>query len=166
MSIKIAGRPRTYKTKKEAAAAAVSYQKDYLKVRKKRYHEDAAYRQKLIERDRANYREANPDFQPKDFGSKAGRAAKASKTFPGFLTIGEMAEFVGVVPKVLSGWIQNGKFPRPAKTPKGSIQRVYTIAQADALALVMKNGLKGRAAFRATDTDIIMRLAATMQKTK
>lgn len=161
------GRPRKYKTKKEAREASLAYQKDYLKVRRERYKNDPNYRETLIQRDRDRYRAINPDFCPKGFGSKSGKAAKFAATDSRYLTVDEMAVFIGVVPKVMAGWIAENKFPRPNKSlPGNPAQRAYTVGQANDLSEIMKKGLAGRAAFRATDTEVITQLHTVMQSRK
>lgn len=170
------GRPRKYATDEEAAEARRKknrkYQKRYLKKRKERYENDPEYRRKCIRRSRRTYR-SGKNFKPKGFGKNAGKAAqfavpmkmnvgKTTRT-KNVLPIDAMAEFIGIVPKVLSGWIEANKFPRPThKTVEG--QRVFTIQEANALAAVLKNGLADRAAFRATDKVVIVTLHETMEQ--
>tara|TARA_R110002153_G_scaffold26421_5_gene82936 strand:+ start:16725 stop:17219 length:495 start_codon:yes stop_codon:yes gene_type:complete len=142
------------------------YQKKYLAVRRKRYAEDKDYRDKILDETRESYASNNPNFKPKGFGENAGKAGEFAvkhEVIEGVvgnrkvLAIPSMAKFIGVVPKVLNGWVRSGKFPTPTSIIKGGV-RVYTIPQANALAYALKAGLKGRAVFRATYTDVIAEL--------
>ncbi len=169
------GRPRKYATQEEADEARrkrnKEYQKKYLKVRRERYEKDAEYRRKCIKRSRKSYRDSTGSFEAKGFGGHAGNAAAftvtrkmkigSSTRSKKVLTIDKMAEVIGIVPKVLSGWIESNKFPRPTRsTVEG--QRVFTVKEADGLARVLRDGLAGRSAFRATDNLVIIELHEKM----
>lgn len=171
------GRPRKYATQEEADEARRKrnreYQKEYLKVRRERYENDAEYRRKCIKRSRKSYRDSTGDFKAKGFGKHAGdaasftvsRAMKVGSTTrtKKVLTIDKMAEVIGIVPKVLSGWIEASKFPRPTHTTVEG-QRVFTVKEANALSSVLKTGLAGRSAFRATDKLVIIQLHEKMNE--
>lgn len=167
------GRPPIYATEEERIKArrdkARVYQKAYLDVRRKRYRQDASHRTALVLRSREMYH-SGTSYTPKGFGENRGKARSfgSPRKVDGrnlmSLSIPQMAAFIGVVSKVLSGWIMQGKFPRPKLTDESGV-RVFTVKQADMLASVMFRGLKGRAAFRATDKDVIMLLHSTYQKT-
>ena len=150
------GRPKKYSTKEEADKAAKEYQKNYLEVRRKRYRDDSEYRRKSIERDRDYYRNSTAGFVPKQFGWAAGTAATYSKDDSGVLLPKEMASFLGVREKVLNKWIDSKKFPvgDVAKNGKPS----YSAKFADKLALILRDGLYNRGAFRSTDVDVIRQL--------
>tara|TARA_R100000808_G_scaffold512_2_gene2694 strand:+ start:14076 stop:14579 length:504 start_codon:yes stop_codon:yes gene_type:complete len=151
------GRPRKYHTEAEAIAASKAYQKEYLNKRRERYAKDPAYREKIINAERLRYKKTNPSFRPKSFGADAGNASQYAKVNPKYLTIDEIAKFIGVVPKVLSIWITTGKFPEPTNILSTG-QKCYTLDQANAVAFVLKEDLEGRAAFRTTDTYTIERV--------
>jgi hypothetical protein len=146
-----------------------AYQKNYNAERKKRYNADPAYREEIIQRERDRYREANPDSAPKQLGAEAGNAsayATGKKMYNvndeivtvATLSLSEMAEFLGTTPKILSQWIRVGKFPEPNKRSKCG-KRVFTIREANLLALILKEELMERSAFRPTDTAAMERLA-------
>jgi hypothetical protein len=165
------GRPRIYKTPEESAKAKKEqdkiHQKRYQEVRRERYRSDPAYRKSVVERERERYKATRPDYEEKGFGTRAGRAGdfaaprmvKQGKLLGSMecLSIPQMAEFIGVVPKVLNGWITSGKFPRPRHSDENGL-RIFTVGEANKLASVLKAGLEGRRAFRTTDTALIMKL--------
>ena len=68
-----------------------------------------------------------------------------------------MSEVIGVVPKVLYGWIAVNKFPKP-KYKDITGKEYYTIIQANALASILKKNLNGSGAFRSTNTPVIEKL--------
>lgn len=151
------GRPRKYHTEAESIAASKAYQKEYLNKRRERYAKDPAYREKIINAERSRYKNTNPSFRAKEFGVDAGKASAYAKVNPKYLTLDEIARFIGVVPKVLSIWISTSKFPEPTNILSTG-QKCYTIAQANAVAFVLKEDLEGRAAFRTTDVSTIQRV--------
>lgn len=167
------GRPKIYGSDKEREAARKernsAYQREYLRVRRERYQNDAEYRKRVTERERDAYRGRRPDFKPKGFGSKAGSASRFASAYRvtkgkrvvemDALSVPQMAEFVGVIPKVLNGWIVEGKFPRPPLNDESGL-RVFPVDLANQYASLLKSGLKGRAAFRNTDKDLILELHA------
>ena len=61
------GRPEKYSSNSERekiqSEKNKEYQKEYLKVRRKRYEEDASYRESIILREREAYIKNNPNFQ-------------------------------------------------------------------------------------------------------
>lgn len=161
--------PASKKDRKQDAKYR-AYQKNYNKERKERYRADAAYRAEIIQRERDRYREANPHSAPKQLGAEAGRAsayATGKRMYNvndeivtvATLSLAEMAEFLGTTSKILSQWVRTGKFPEPNKRSKCG-KRVYTIREANLLALVLKEELTERSAFRPTDTAAIERLAS------
>lgn len=171
-STKPPGRPPVYRTEEERRKAKkaqdAAYQKKYLEKRRQRYAEDPEYRRKQLERSRAHYRGSAPQpYQPKGFGFNAGRAVEFGSerrvkknvryTTMTALSIPQMAEFIGVVGKVLSKWIISGKFPRPEYIDESGV-RVFTVDQANRLATVLRNHLNHRSAFRATDKQTVAAL--------
>jgi len=157
------GRPKKYSTKEEAAKAAKEYQRNYLEVRRRRYKEDAEYRRKSIERDRDYYRNSTDNFVPKNFGAMAGSAIRFSADGSGILTLKEMASFLGIRPKVLQQWIDSEKFPVVAYMGG---KPAYPEKIANQLALILRDGLYNRGAFRSTDTEVIKKLFNVIHTTK
>jgi len=173
------GRPTIYTTPEEREAARkdrnAAYQREYLAVRKARYANDPEYRKRVVDRERASYRDTNTGFKPKGFGNKAGQAKKFAVSYQvrkgkrivslQSLSVPQMAEFIGVIPKVLNGWIVEGKFPRPPLSDESGL-RLFPVELADRYAAILKAGLKGRAAFRSTDKSLILDLHAEASRFK
>jgi hypothetical protein len=145
------------------------YHKKYNAVRREKYQSDPAYRARVIERERERYREVT-GHEPRGFGQDAGRAkefATGKKMWTeddaiitvATLSVDEMARFLGTTSKILSEWIRTEKFPEPNKRSKCG-KRVFTIREANALAEVLRKGLRGRSAFRPTDTEVMEELHA------
>jgi hypothetical protein len=144
------------------------YQLSYNDVRRERYQNDPAYREKAKERERQRYQRVAPSFVAHDFGSNAGKARKFAiprKMYSeddtlltvAVLAVNDMALFLNVASKVFRKWVWDGKFPDSNKRSKCG-RTVYTINEANALAAVMRKHFKGRAAFRPTDTEAIEEL--------
>lgn len=148
-----------------------AYFKQYNKIRNERYQNDPEYRERVIEQERERYKRRHPDRADKGFGENAGRARDYAQplkvldendevsTLPA-LSVENMANFLNSPAKVLRDWIRSGKFPEPNKKSKCG-KRIYTIDEANALAVVLNKHLGDRAAFRPTDTDAIEELNAT-----
>lgn len=162
------GRPPKYKTEEERREAQRRYNREYHKKRRQpRIENDPAYREKINKQRRERYRRKK-GFKPKGFGRFAGDADRFARLHDTggpkrvrAITIDDMADIIGIVPKVLSGWIESEKFPRPVhRTTEG--QRVYTVKEADALATALRDALKNRATFRPTDKELISELHSIM----
>lgn len=161
------GRPKVHTTKRALKRAAKEHQDTANKKRNDRYEADPEFRAKERARARRNYAAQRKKVPRKGFGLRAGKAEHAAITVElkdgssqRLLGIREMAFVCNVVPKVLKGWIDDAKFPKP--TVVGTDRaRYYTIGKADRLAVVLKNGLKDRGAFRKTDRALITQLHST-----
>lgn len=163
------GRPPKYETEEERREGRRKYNREYhKKVRRPKIEEDPDYKANMNAQERRRYREKHPNYEPKGFGRYAGDADKFARLHDvggprrvRAVTIDDMADIIGIVPKVLSGWIEAEKFPRPAlRTDTG--QRVFTVQQANELAGILKKRLKNRATFRPTDVAVIQELHARM----
>lgn len=172
------GRPEKYSSNSERekiqSEKNKEYQKEYLKVRRKRYEEDASYRESIILREREAYIKNNPNFKPKGFGLNAGKAGNFSSirnivsedgntSKVKSLGIGQMAQVLNIAPKVLSNWISTGKFPAPKNLTSKAKYRVYLVAEANNLAKIVKKYLCHRAYFRSTDTELIQELRKSIE---
>lgn len=137
----------------------------YNSVRRERYQNDPAYRRKAVDRERERYRESSPNFISRDFGGNAGKARKFAtprKVYDeddklltvAVLSVPEIAEFLNVEAKVFRKWVGDSKFPESSKRSKCG-RTFYTMAEANALAVVMRRHFVGRSSFRPTDTSAI-----------
>ena len=166
------GRPAKFASEAERKASKLAYSRKYNRkyqsIRTKRYHEDPEYRAEILRASRERYR-SNAEYTPKNFGRWWDRAEEHAvpltlkgETEPSLvIPVKVMAFLCNVVPKVLSGWITQGKFPRPTHLLDDNTQAVYTVKEATALAHTLFLGLKGKATFRITDTTIIEKLLTT-----
>lgn len=153
-----------------------AYQKKYLAKRRMRYKTDAEYRAKVIARRREQINELK-ETPSKGYGVNAGSAlefsterkvvSKGGNVSPTYtLTMAEMAVFLNNSPSVFSGWVKSGKFPRPAlqaHSLSGAAVMVYTDAQANCFAHVLRTHMANRSSLRKTDTRVIALLHAAMK---
>lgn len=151
-----------------------AYWLKYQSVRRERYQNDPDYRAKLVEQERERYRQKNSGFEPNEFGANAGRARDFASSLKvetvdgriitmAVLTITNLAEFLNTTYKVICSWIKTEKFPEPNKLSKCH-KRIYTVAEANALSAIFKKSMKGRAALRPTDDDVIEALHDAFQQ--
>lgn len=157
------GRPPIYKSERQRKKARREQnrkaQKKVAADRLEKYSTDPKYRAEVLAKQRESYRLATGS-KPREWGPNTGGATKFSTMYYvkekrewvmcRGLVPQQMADFLGMSSSAFAGWIRTNKVPSPPiKTKNGEC--IYSVNQANALSKSLRDTLKGRAAFRATD---------------